>query len=138
MVNRRKRHINTWAIFTLLFWSPIFAAAGGYDDFGGSSSASGGGSSGGSSASGSSAGGVDINDYASNNGQIPNHLVSEPTVSFKNIFIIFKLRQKITLFHAILGVVCRRISFIGSTNYSAFWRKDVSFCILQSILNTCF
>lgn len=52
-------------IFVLLLWSPIAVLSGGYDGFG-----DGGGTSNGA--------GVNINDYASNNGQIPNHLVCKP------------------------------------------------------------
>src|SRR4051794_17570443 len=82
--SRKRWHINLYSAFTLLLWLPAIVKSGGYDDLGSgggssnSGSSSGGssdGSSDGSSGGGSSDGGVDISDYASNNGQIPNHLV---------------------------------------------------------------
>lgn len=63
MSNNRKRwHIQIWTVFVFIF---AVVNASGYDDSGGSSEAL----------------GTDIHDYASNNGQIPNHLVAEPVVS---------------------------------------------------------
>lgn len=71
-MSRRKWQINAWSvIFSLLLCSPTFVLSGGYDDLGG------GGSSGGSSSSSGGGVGTDINDYASNNGQIPNHLTGK-------------------------------------------------------------
>lgn len=71
--------MDTWTIFLLLITVPILVASSGYDELGGASS----GGSSGSAGSSPDGVGTDINDYASNNGQIPNHLVSEPTVSFQ-------------------------------------------------------
>lgn len=81
--NRKRWHTNLWSTLTLIILLPAIVTSGGYDDLGGSSSASSGASGG--SSGGSSDGGVDISDYASNNGQIPNHLVCK----FKWLFKIF-------------------------------------------------
>jgi hypothetical protein len=76
---KRKWHTHLQiSILSLLLCSPSFVWSGGYDDLagGGSSSDSHSGSTGSSGKSNGSGGaGTDINDYASNNGQIPNHLV---------------------------------------------------------------